>query len=51
MPLRIEGINLGENKLAQLINKMVADNKSEDITKITTDENTRKGYYKKYNIV
>jgi hypothetical protein len=48
---RNEGINLGENKLARLINKMIADNKSEDITKITTDENMRKEYYKKYNIV
>jgi hypothetical protein len=48
---RIEGINLGENRLAQLINKMVADDKSDDIIKVTTDENIRKEYYKKYNIL
>jgi hypothetical protein len=40
----------GENKLASLINKMIADNKSDDIIKVTSDEVIREDYYKKYNI-
>jgi hypothetical protein len=45
------GEKKGENKLASLINKMIADNKSDDIAKVTSDESIREDYYKKYNIV
>jgi hypothetical protein len=47
---KIEGKIEGENKLASLINKMIADNKSDDIIKVTSDEVIRADYYKKYNI-
>jgi hypothetical protein len=47
---KIEGKIEGENKLASLINKMIADNKSDDIIKVTSDEVIREDYYKKYNI-
>jgi hypothetical protein len=40
----------GENKLALLISKMIADNKSDDIIKVTSDEEIREDYYKRYNI-
>jgi hypothetical protein len=46
-----KGEQIGENKLALLINKMIADNKSDDIIKVTNDESIREDYYKKYNIV
>jgi flagellar biosynthesis/type III secretory pathway protein FliH len=45
------GISQGENKLAQLINLLIADNRQEDIAKVTTDEAIRKEMYKKYGIV
>jgi hypothetical protein len=45
------GEKKGENKLASLINKMIADNKADDITKVTSDESIREDYYKMYNIV
>jgi hypothetical protein len=45
------GISQGENKLAQLINLLIADNRQEDIAKVTTDEAVRKEMYKKYGIV
>jgi hypothetical protein len=47
---RTKGRIEGENKLASLINKMIADNKSDDIIKVTSDEVIREDYYKKYNI-
>jgi hypothetical protein len=46
-----KGEQIGENKLASLINKMIADNKSDDIAKVTSDESIREDYYKMYNIV
>jgi hypothetical protein len=45
------GISQGENRLAQLINQLIADNRQEDIAKVTTDEAIRKEMYKKYRIV
>jgi hypothetical protein len=46
-----KGVNQGENRLAQLINRLIADNRQEDIAKVTTDEAVRKEMYKKYGIV
>jgi hypothetical protein len=46
-----QGISQGENRLAQLINQLIADNRQEDIAKVTTDEAIRKEMYKKYGIV
>jgi hypothetical protein len=45
------GIQKGENKLASLINKMIADNKADEIIKVTNDESIREDYYKIYNII
>jgi hypothetical protein len=40
----------GENKLASLISKMIADNRFDDIIKVTSDEVIREDYYKMYDI-
>jgi hypothetical protein len=45
------GMQKGENKLALLINKMIADNKADEIIKVTNDESIRENYYKIYNII
>jgi hypothetical protein len=39
-----KGEQIGENKLASLISKMIADNKSDDIIKVTNDEGIRQDY-------
>jgi hypothetical protein len=48
---RLLGEKEGENKLATLITKLIADNKSDEIIKVTSDKDIREDYYKKYNIV
>jgi hypothetical protein len=47
---RAEGIGQGENKLARLINELIADNRQEDVVRVTTDEKIRKEMYEKYGI-
>jgi hypothetical protein len=48
--VREEGRNEGENKLATLINRLIADKRQDDISKATTDENIRQEMYKEYGI-
>jgi hypothetical protein len=46
-----EGRAVGENKLAELINRLLADNRQEDIARVTSDENVRRKMYEEYGIV
>ena len=48
---RKQGISQGENRLASLINKLVADGRTEDIELAAADEAVRKRFYREYGIV
>jgi flagellar biosynthesis/type III secretory pathway protein FliH len=42
---REKGLEEGENKLADLINRLLADNRQDDIARVTSDENVRRKMY------
>lgn len=45
-----EGIEQGEDKLSQLITKLMENNRSQDIIKVTQDKQYRKKLYEEYFI-
>jgi flagellar biosynthesis/type III secretory pathway protein FliH len=47
----VKGRTVGENKLAELINRLLADNRQEDIARVTSDEEVRRKMYEEYGIV
>ncbi len=46
-----QGIAKGENLLAMLINRLLTDNRLDDVKLATTDEDARQQFYEEYGIV
>jgi hypothetical protein len=45
-----EGEAKGEDRLAKLINRLMSENRLDDVTKVTMDTDYRKELYAKYSI-
>lgn len=45
-----KGLALGEERLAGLINKLLADGRTEEIALVTSNKKTRNKFYKEYGI-
>lgn len=48
---RLEGEENGERKMADLVNILLAEGKTEDIARVASDKEYRHSLYKKYSIV
>lgn len=46
-----QGLAQGEAMLSKLINILIEENKTDEIKLVISDENERKKFYKKYNII